>query len=188
MKTDEIKIMLDAFYNGETTAAEELRLLEYFSSEYVADELLDEKEVFLSMYQAEPIDVPPALETKLENLIDNLASEEKQKAEINAGSNRKHLLRWVGSAAACIAVLISVTFYFNNKPDAGQPTVSPKQQTAENLSEADKKALKEAEDALILLSSNFNKGVNQLAIVTSSLDKSNEILNKTLNRKKDKES
>lgn len=188
MKTDEIKIMLDAFYNGETTVAEELILLKYFSSEDIAEELLDEKEVFLSMYQAEPIDVPPALEPKLENLIDELASKEEKNAGIKPVAKRKHLLRWVGSAAACIALLISVTFYFNNKPDAGQPPATPEQQTAGNLSEADKKALKEAEDALILLSSNFNKGVDQLAIVSSSLDKSNEILNKTLNRKKDKES
>jgi hypothetical protein len=188
MKTDEIKIMLDAFYNGETTAGEELKLLKYFSREDVAEELLDEKDVFLSMFQAEPIGVPPALEPKLESLIDNLASKEEKSTEIKAGTNRKHLLRWAGSAAACIALLISVTFYFNNKPDASQPPVSPEQQTTENLSEADKKALKEAEDALILLSSNFNKGVSRLAIVSSSFDKSNEILSKTLNRKKDKES
>lgn len=182
MKTDEIKIMLDAFYNGETTAEEEQILLKYFRREDVAEELLDEKEVFLAMYKAEPVNVSPALSSKLESLIDELALEDEQRVEPKTQHTRKHLLRWVGSAAACIAMLISATFYFNNKPDVGDGTTAPDQQAIENLSEADKKALKEAEDALILLSSNFNKGVNQLELVSSSLDKSSEILNKTLNR------
>ncbi|MDR1882711.1 MAG: hypothetical protein LBR26_08005 [Prevotella sp.] len=178
MKTDEIKIMLTAFYNGDTTPDEEQILLKYFSREEIAGDLPDEKELFLRMYQAEPINVPPALESKLKNLIDELALNEEQTA-IKPRRNKRHLLKRAGSVAACIAVLISVTVYFNNKPEINQsPPVQ--EQAVGNLSDADKKALREAQDALILLSSNFNKGVGQLTVVSSNIDKTNEILNKTL--------
>ncbi|WP_029904271.1 hypothetical protein [Prevotella sp. 10(H)] len=184
MKTEEIYRLLDAFYNGETTVEEEQRLLDYFSSKEISGELLEEKEVFLRMYQAEDIEVPVGLESKLENLIDNLAKEEGPKVETKPQPARKRLVLWIGSAAATIAILVSVTFYLNNKPEISNPPIAQGQ----NLSEADMQTLKEAQDALILLSSNFNKGMEQLGVVSSNLDKTNEILNKTLNRTNDKES
>ena len=40
MKTSEIKKLVEAFYNGETTIEEEKLLLSYFQGEDVAEELL----------------------------------------------------------------------------------------------------------------------------------------------------
>ena len=52
MKTSEIKKLVEAFYNGETTIEEEKLLLSYFQGEDVAEELLKEKDLFLNLYQS----------------------------------------------------------------------------------------------------------------------------------------
>lgn len=193
MKTNDIKILLEAFYNGETNADEERLLTEYFKGQDVAEELKDEQAIFLAMYDAEPVDVPLSLESKLNSLIDELEEKETRetvKVEMKPRTNRRLMWTWIGSAAAGVAILISAGIFFNKStatiPDG--PVVAQQQPGQPEMSEADKKAVKEAEDALVLLSSKFNKGVNQLAVVSSNIDKTNEILNKAFNRKKDKES
>ncbi|MBK5721721.1 hypothetical protein JGH11_12650 [Dysgonomonas sp. Marseille-P4677] len=187
MKTDEIKLLIEAFYNGETNAEEEQILLNYFSSEDIAEELLNEKDLFLQMCKKEPIDIPSDLESKLGKLIDEL--DKNERIQINTHKPRiNRLIGWVAGAAACIAILVSITFYFNQKPNVADPSMAGTHDQLETLSSKDKETLKEAEDALILLSSKFNKGIDQLAVVSNNLDKTNELLNKTLKRKKDKES
>ena len=193
MKTNDIKILLEAFYNGETNAEEERLLMEYFKGEDVAEELKDEQAIFLAMYEAEPVDVPLSLELKLSSLVNELSekeSKETEKVEMKPQTNRRIMWTWIGSAAAGVAILISAGIFFSKSETTipGEPVVAQQQSGQPEMSEADKKAVKEAEDALILLSSKFNKGVNQLAVVSSNIDKTNEILNKTFNRKKDKES
>ncbi len=193
MKTNDIKILLEAFYNGETNADEERLLMEYFKGEDVAEELKDEQAIFLAMYEAEPVDVPLSLELKLSSLVNELSekeSKETEKVEMKPQTNRRIMWTWIGSAAAGVAILISAGIFFSKSETTipGEPVVAQQQSGQPEMSEADKKAVKEAEDALILLSSKFNKGVNQLAVVSSNIDKTNEILNKTFNRKKDKES
>lgn len=192
MNTNDIKKLLDAFYNGETSADQERILMEYFNGEDVADDLKDEREIFLGIYQGESVEVPSSLESKLNNLIDELAGKEAKKetgAERKSLNNRRTMWTWIGSAAAGVAILVSAGLFFN-KPatETPDPIVAQNQPGQTELSEADKEAVKEAEDALVLLSSKFNKGVNQLAVVSSNIDKTNDILNKTFNRKKDKES
>lgn len=187
MNTDEIKLLIEAFYNGETNAEEEQILLDYFSSGNVANELLDEKALFLQLYEQEEVDIPSGLEFRLEKLIDELDSKDKIQAS-KPKLKVKRLIGWAISTAACIAILVSVAFYFNQKPDTTAQSIAGTEQQTETLSTEDKEALKEAEDALILLSSKFNKGVDQLAMVSTNLDKTNELLNKTFGRKKDKES
>ncbi len=184
MKTNEIKKLVEAFYNGETTIEEEKLLLSYFQGEDVAEELLKEKDLFLNLYQSESIDVPLHLEAKLETLIDELAA--KVKVTLKPASKKKYILRWAGSIAAGIAILITAGIYFNKQE---KTTMTPIAQTIDKtIDKADEQKIKEAQEALVLLSSKFNKGMDQLALVSTNLDKTNEILNKTFNRKKDKES
>lgn len=185
MNTNEIKKLIDAFYNGETSVEEEQLLLNYFNTEDVAEELLEEKEIFLHMYNAELVDVPVGLETKLNDLIDELASEEKKVFKLKAQTNKRQMWVRIGSIAAGVALVISAGVYFNKKADSITPPLAQGQ--TENVDVEDKEKIKEAQEALVLLSSKFNKGMDQLAVVSSNLDKPNEIINKTFNRKKDKE-
>lgn len=187
METDYIKRLIEAFYNGETTAMEEKELKDYFTSEDVAEELLQDKIVFLEMQNEDTIDVPVGLEAKLSSLIDELAEKEK----INTKTNKRSLLPWIGSAAACIALFISIGLYFNQKPQENKILstlhTTTSVQPFNTLPDSDE-TYKEAEKALTLLAVNFNKGVGQLEVVSSNLDKANEILNKAFNNKKNKES
>jgi len=184
MSTDNIKKQIEAFYNGETTPEEEQILFGYFSGKDVAEELFDEKKLFLKMYEAADFpDVPPMLASKLSNLIDELSLKEEVKAvTIQPQQNKRKLWLWAGSAAAAgIALLVSVGISFNDKPSIIDT------QTA-TITAEDQQKIKEAQEALLLLSSNFNKGMDQLAVVSQNLDKTNDILTKTLKRKNEKES
>lgn len=185
MNTNEIKKLIADFYNGETSVEEEQLLLDYFNGENVAEELFEEKKIFLQMYDAEPVNVPVGLESKLNNLIDGLASKETGKVELKPQSNKRQMWVRIGSIAAGVALLITAGVYFNKKADPVTPPLAEGQ--TETVNAEDEQKIKEAQDALVLLSSKFNKGMDQLAVVETNLDKTNEIINKTFNRKKDKE-
>jgi len=183
MEINKIKKILEDFYNGEATPEDEQLLLQYFRSENVVGELLDEKDTFLSAYDSSPIEVPQALEARLSTLIDKLAQEEDKATVIQLKQQRKRKISqimWVGGVAACLVALVSIGIHFNKVND-------DKKQIVQVDNAEDEKKMKEAEEALMLLSSNFNKGIDKLSLASSNLNKTNEILNKTLNRKKDKQ-
>lgn len=169
MKTDEIKKLLDAFYEGNTSPEEELLLKNYFNSSDVADELLDEKQIFLGFFEYSPISVPNSLESKLENLIDVLDKRnEKKKLTL------KNMVTWI-SVAASVAILISVGFYVNNGALRGD-----NQALVESVnSKMSAEEVVEVENALLLLAANFNKGLGQIDEVKGSFERTSDILNET---------
>lgn len=171
MDTSEVKKLIEAFYNGETTLEEENLLYDYFKGDNIANELLDEQQIFLEMYNSEEVEVPKDLEMKLTNLIDDLASKE----ENIKTSKKRNLFVWATSIAAGIAILIFAGIHFNNQQPSVQPTMA-------NVSAEEQLKIEEAQKALLLLSSNFNKGVNQLSVVSTSIDKTNEVLSRTLDQ------
>lgn len=177
MDTSEIKKLIEAFYNGETTADEEQILFDYFNSDNVAEDLVDEKIIFLQMNDKDDIHIPPTLESKLDSLIDELA----HKDELRKQSKKKYLWIQASSIAAGLALLIFAGIHFTREQNEVKPSIA-------NVELDDQKKIEEAQKALLLLSSNFNKGVTQLSVVSTNLDKANEILDKTFNRKNDKES
>ena len=118
-------------------------------------------------WKDEEITVPDGLETKLEQLIDNLAEQEMQ-------TKRRRLWVSIFSVAASIALLLSVSMFFHTQ----QPNHS--QLTAQNI-ENPELAYLETLKALGKVSVNFNKGMNQLAFVSTEIEKTNYILNKTFN-------
>ncbi|MDR2953639.1 MAG: hypothetical protein LBV43_00990 [Prevotella sp.] len=174
MEPSKIKNLVEAFYNGQTSQEEEQILYDYFNSNNIAEELLREKELFLQIYDTDTINIPDNLESDLNNLIDILNEEEKARK----GYHKRRLWIQLGSIAATVAILICAV-YFNRKPE-----ISDDIPASVTLSVEDQQKIQEAQKALILLSSNFNKGIDQLSVVSTNFDKTNEILNKTFNRKK----
>jgi len=186
MDTKEIKKLLNSFYAGETSAEEECALLNYFNSNDVAQELLEEKGLFLKMYEAENVDVPADFEPRLSLLIDRLAEKEQKD---NMHPHKKiHLWKQIAGIAASIAIFISAGIYFSKSARNDDNKFSDRETKLVDTYSDPQQAYAEAEKALIILSANFNKGVSQLSVVSNNLDKSNEILNKTFKRKKEKES
>ncbi len=179
MKTEDAKILIRAFYLGETTVEEEQQLLHYFENESIPEELSAEKELFLRLYQAEPVDIPENLEGKLSNLIDQLAQKEEEKSD----SKTKKLWLWVSSAAACIVILIASGIILNMHSAKESDSLANQNQTRTQIqgiiTDPDM-ATKEAEKALMLVSKNFNKGTEQLALVSENMDKANHLIEKQL--------
>ena len=118
-------------------------------------------------WKDEEIAIPDGLEAKLEQLIDGLAEQEMQ-------TKRRRLWTGVFSAAAGIALLLSLSVFFYTQ----QPR--DLQLTAQNI-ENPELAYVETLKALEKVSSNFNKGMDQLAFVSEKIEKTNNILDKTFN-------
>lgn len=180
MEIDKINKILKDFYNGEATAEDEQTLLQYFNSNNVAEELLNEKEFFLEAYYATSEPTPSALESKLNALIDELADSENKTARVINLKKKKKLI-WIGSIAASLILMIGIGHYFINTNRIDGPTI------AKTINNDEQKQMEEAQKALVLLSSNFNKGIDQLSLVSENISKTNGILDKTLKRKNDKE-
>lgn len=184
MSVSEIKILLEAFYNGSTTREEERILFEYFNGENVVDELVSEKEVFLAICEKESIEVPIQLEYRLNNLIDDFKDNDLKQKEIKRFSIWKYI-----SVAACIALIASVGFYLHNRPKVDSSmTIVENTSDTDKLTPEDIEKLKKAESALLLVSKNFNKGMDQLAMVSLNVDKTNRIINKATKRNKTRKS
>lgn len=186
MNIEEVKLLIEAFYNGETNSDEEQALLRYFEGENIPDELVEERDLFLQLNNTQPIEIPVGLESRITNLIDTLAESELEKVAfiVPKRINRSQLWIRVGGVAASIAILFSIGAYINNSSDDGANTPSQLVQNVE-LKDSFKdpnEAYREAEKALLLVSANLNKGVNSISVVSYNIDKSNTILDKSVNR------
>ena len=70
---EEIRKILERFYQGESTLEEEKMLEEYFSSTTVPEELIPDKDLFLSFWGGtESIIVPADLNQKIINSIEQV--------------------------------------------------------------------------------------------------------------------
>ena len=180
MKAENIKTLLDRFYNGESTEEQEKLLLEYFQHGKVADELAEEKEIFLQLYLSQDyIEVPAGLEGKINDLIDELASkEDKRTIALNSVNKRRQFITRIRVAAACIAIIIATTVFIDYRLTPEPPTIV--QVTPQDTYTDPTQAYLEARKALMEVSANFNKGIGQLASVEKDIDKTNDILNKSI--------
>lgn len=185
MNIEEVKLLIEAFYNGETSSAEEQALLRYFEGDNIPEELVEERDLFLQLNNTQSIEIPLGLEAKLSNFIDTLVEKEQVKTvDLNPRKgNRTQLWLRVGGVAASIALLFSIGVYLNKSDD----NVDASPQMVQDLQLKDsfddpQEAYKEAEKALLLVSLNLNKGVNQISVVSDNIDKSNTILDKSVNR------
>ncbi|MDR3340044.1 MAG: hypothetical protein LBT25_08170 [Candidatus Symbiothrix sp.] len=116
--------------------------------------------------------VPADLESKLEALIDRLAEE-----DIRAKRKSDRLRLWTTGIAAGITLLLSVGLYFQSGRQSDAPLTA---QTGYTVEERDI-AITEAQKALILVSRNFNKGLDHLAVANNKIEKTNEKFNNTFN-------
>ena len=168
MKTDEIKKILNSFYEGKTSPEEELLLKNYFNGNDIGAELSDEKDMFLSFFDHMPVDIPASLEIRIENLIDQLDRKEKR-----TRLTIKNMVKWT-SIAACVTLLISAGIYVNKISIAKED-----QPVAKSVNYISADEVIKVENALRLLSSNFNKGLDQIDEVKDNFEKTSDILNET---------
>ena len=134
MALDRIEILIEKYFEGETSIAEEKELKAYFSSSDVAQHLEQYKPVFGYFSQAK---------------------QEQFTATIPLKSGRKQKrLAWL-SVAASVVVMLGIGFF------AYQNTSEP---TQENLGVIDDPeiAFKETQKALALISKHVNTGIESV--------------------------
>ena len=170
MNIDKLTQLLEAFYQGTTTADEEQELYRYFTSEDVPEELLAERKVFLSLYnlsEENDVEIPVSLKGKLSSLIDGLERKEKPK-------KRSLMLRRVSAAAALVLLLISVgLFMLNNR--------QPHDMLVDTFTDP-KEAYLETQKTLAMISNTLNSGLDPLKKAGDDITKVNQIVSESLGK------
>jgi hypothetical protein len=96
-----IEALLEKYYNGETSTAEESMLLEFFASGDVPEHLAADAELFGYIRIQQDEGLPGDLQRRLEGMI-----EEKTTISISAFSKWKYY--WISGAAAVILILLAL--------------------------------------------------------------------------------
>lgn len=112
--TDEIRELIERFYDGMTDEAEEKWLKTYFSSGEVAEELKSEKTMFLALQQVD-VSAPAQLEKRIERQINQW-----NMVDMSARRTATRLnLRWIVGIAASLILLFSVgIFIYHQEKEA----------------------------------------------------------------------
>lgn len=144
----EIEELLTLFYRGETTIEQERLLKDFFKQKNIPEALKEEQLVFNVIFEKDELEVPSHLEQRLLATIDTLARPKQKKAIRFIPKKATPIL-----IAASLALLIGLTFFFK---------FSSSEQQLPHLSQADREAVQKAQEALILVSTKYNEGIEQL--------------------------
>lgn len=155
---NKIKQLLEKFYEGQTSLEEEIHLKEYFAGDSIPEELLEDKELFVSMGAADgQVIVPGDLNTKL---IDTINAAERKETRVK----RINLYSFSGLAAGLL-IIFSVYFAFLRE--------TPTDVLAQYTIQDEEQAYLEAKKALTYVSAKLNRGTAELKPLQS--------VNKSLN-------
>lgn len=154
MRTD-IDQLLERYFEGNTSLAEEQQLRNYFNGEEVAEDLRSYQPLFQYFAQAKQTQLPSQFEQELEVVL-------------NRPAKRRFMRRMIqmGSVAASVMLVIGSYFWYNT---SGIEPVAEQQIQWEQYEIQDPDlALKETKRALKLLSKQLNSGTKKVA---KSVDK-----------------
>jgi len=159
-----IELLLNKFYEGISTPEEELSLMNYFLREENVDERWKEEQQLFRLLQDTQIHVPADVSKRLDESIRQL---DVPRPSIPL---RRKLYYWIGSAAA--VVLLCIGLFFTTR----EPTPPQRADTFSNPEEA----AWVAQQTLVYMSTQLNKGLNKVTDAGQELDKVNQIVNKHL--------
>ena len=155
MKIDDVKIILQKYYDGESSEREEHLLKDFFSSHDVPEELKADKMMFEELSACEP-DIPEDLNDKISRAIDR-----------KAGKVRSMRLRIFGGIAAMLCIIFSVNAYLTRYDDAI---------TAKDTCQTPEEAAEQTERALMAFSKALKKGKSSIDRAEQTTDKANKII------------
>ncbi len=165
-----IEALLERYFDGQTTEAEEQTLKRLLNDTEVPVHLQAEKEMFR---QLQAFKTPAGMKDRLESLIDRWDTQEQR---IRKLSGRRHILRmqWAGSIAASLLLLIGAGWYLYEST----PMIPTSQDTCATTEEA----YAQAQKALVIFSTALNKGMAQMETVQEATEKVEENVNRHLNK------
>ena len=142
-----IKQLLEKFYEGQTSLEEESHLKEYFAGDSIPEGLLEDKELFVSMDAADDqVQIPGDLNTRLITTINEAERKETRVKRIN-------LYSLSGLAAGLLIIFtVYITFLRENPADV----------LAEYTIQDEDVAYAEAKKALMYVSAKLNRGTAEL--------------------------
>ncbi|MFQ6602396.1 hypothetical protein [Flavobacterium sp. C3NV] len=149
MEFNKIEDILEKYFQGETSIAEENQLKEYFSSSNVAQHLEQYKPMFGYFSQVK---------------------EQKSTQEIPLKTKKRNVA-WL-SIAASVVVLLGVGTYFYVSEKNAAPAVA---QTELGTYDDPEEALAATQKALALLSSNVNVGIESVQYINEYEQSKNKI-------------
>lgn len=154
-QTENIRMLLEKFYDGLTTETEEKTLHDYFRQGNDVAEELKEEQLFFRAMQPEDCPVPVALGERLARQINQWNTVEKTARR----SSQRASLRWITAAAASLLLVVSVSvFVYHGQGKAQQPP----QDTYTNQEDAYAQTSK----ALLKFSKSLNKGIEKAQEIT----------------------
>lgn len=161
MNTKRIRLLLDKYYNGDTTLNEEEELRKYFiDNPVIPEEFRAEKDQFIMFDRAKNRDIPfDDFEKKLENLIDN------QKVRYPVFRTNRLWIQIAGIAASILIVFSvynSFKYFINKSEDKG--TI-----------EDPVMAYEETKKTLYFISEKLNHGTKELTNI-SKLNNASQML------------
>ena len=155
MVLDRIEKLIEKYFEGETSIAEETELKVYFSSSDVEQHLKQYQSIFNYLSQAK---------------------EQQSTQQILLGSTisdtKRPMVIWI-SMAASVLVMVGVGTYLFTKSNQ-QPTNTDEYGTYDNP----EKALEETERALALVSEHLNTGIESVSYINEYENSKNKIFKK----------
>jgi hypothetical protein len=140
MEIQEVKKLLEKYYEGFTSMEEEARLSAYFKQENIPDHLIAEKEMFLFYATEKGEEYPADLSDEIKEMIGRLENKP------NSGSKQfSKYLYWISGVAASLLLIIS-SYFFLKSP------------ALEDTYDNPELAYQETKKVLLYVSSKLNKG------------------------------
>lgn len=149
MEFNKIEDILEKYFQGETSIAEEKELKDYFSSPNVAQHLEQYKPMFGYFSQVK---------------------EQKSTQEIPLKTNKRNVA-WLSIAASAVILLGIGTYFYVSEKNAA-PAVA---QTELGTYDDPEEALAATQKALALLSSNVNVGIGSVQYIRQYEESKNKI-------------
>ena len=149
MELDKIEILLEKYFDGETSIAEEKELKNYFASSNVAQHLEQYQPLFGYFSQAK---------------------QEQYKAVVPLKTEKRNIASWISIAAAVVVLLGVGTFTFMNY----NTTKSQDYGTYDDP----EIAFRETQKALALISEHVNTGIESVGYINEYEQSKNKIFKK----------
>lgn len=163
---NDIKILLDKFYRGETSRDEEKKLALFFTQESLPDEFSADKKVFLALNEC-TVEIPRETSRKIESLIDSFEESPAKKPV-----KRLQIKHWAIAAAASLLLILGIGHFYKNQQKE-QPLLTDTYNSPDD-------AYRATMDALQLFSENFAKGAKPVEKANAHLAETQKIVNQSL--------
>jgi len=148
MDVDNVRILLNRYYEGETSEEEERMLAEFFATAEVPADLQPDKALFTHIAACDDSSVPDGLGERLEAAIDRMDISDRM------ASRRRLMPRWLRMAGVAASVAIALMGGYSIMRHHEEPSAMSPKDTCSSPQEA----YAYAQSALVKISRDLNRG------------------------------